>query len=168
MGLKDILVISGHGGLFKFISQGRNCVIVENLGDQKRTTIPTTAKISMLEEIAVFTQNDDISLREVFKKIQTKENGGTAIPHKSPDAELKKYFVEVLPEYDQDRVYVSDIRKVLMWYNLLHELGFTDFEAPEEEKKEQEEVETGEIGETGEPSAVAEIAKESGTADDIK
>ena len=171
MGLKDILVISGHGGLFKFISQGRNCVIVENLGDQKRTTIPTTAKISMLEEIAVFTINDDISLREVFKKIQTKENGGAAIPHKSPDAELKKYFVEVLPEYDQDRVYVSDIRKVLMWYNLLHELGFTDFEAPEEEKKEGEtgEIEeTGEVGETGKTGAVAENADESGTADDIE
>ena len=159
MGLKDILVISGHSGLFKFISQGRNCVIVENLGDQKRTTIPTTAKISMLEEIAVFTQNDDISLREVFKKIQTKENGGATIPHKSPDAKLKNYFLEVLPEYDQDRVYVSDIRKVLLWYNLLHEFGISDFEAPEEEKKEGE---TGEAGETGE---LVETAEDTGTAD---
>jgi len=168
MGLKDILVISGHSGLFKYISQGRNCVIVEGLGDQKRTTIPTTAKISMLEEIAVFTQNDDISLREVFKKIQTKENGGAAISHKLPDAELKNYFLEVLPEYDQNRVYLSDIRKVLMWYNLLHELGFTDFEAPEEEKKEGEigEIgETGETGKTGETGAVVETDEDAGAVD---
>ena len=132
MALKDILVISGQSGLFKFISQGRNSVIVEGLSDHKRTTIPATAKISMLEDISVFTQNDDIPLREVFKKIQTKEIGGVAIPHKSSDAELKKYFLEVLPDYDQDRVYLSDIRKVLMWYNLLHELEITDFETPEE------------------------------------
>ena len=159
MELKDILVISGHGGLFKFISQGRNCIIVESLSDQKRTTIPTTAKISMLEEIAVFTQNDNISLREVFRKIQTKENGGVTIPHKSPDAELKKYFEEVLPEYDQDRVYLSDIRKVLMWYNLLYEFGFTDFEDPEEEKKDQEE------GESEETGAVIETDENAGTSD---
>ena len=138
MALKDILVISGQGGLFKYISQGRNNVIVENLSDQKRTTIPATAKISMLEVIAIFTENDDVPLREIFKKIQEKENGGIAIPHKSPDAELKKYFTEVLPEYDKDRVYLSDIRKVVMWYNMLHELEITDFEAPEEEKPEEE------------------------------
>jgi len=166
MGLKDILVISGHGGLFKYISQGRNSVIVENLSDQKRSTIPATAKISMLEEIAVFTQNDDISLREVFKKIQVKENGGAAIPHKSPDAELKKYFVEVLPEYDQNRVYVSDIRKVLLWYNLLHELGFTDFEAPEEEKKEEENHEMGENVESDEVDQSAESDENAKTSDE--
>jgi hypothetical protein len=143
MTLKDILVISGQSGLFKYVSQGRNNVIVENLSDHKRTTIPATAKISMLEDIAIFTENDDVPLREVFKKIQTKENGGVAIPHKSPDAELKKYFAGVLPEYDRERVYLSDIRKVVMWYNLLHELGITDFDAPAEdpEKKEEQEGE---------------------------
>ena len=150
MTLKDILVISGQGGLYKYISQGRNNVIVENLNDQKRTTIPATAKISMLEDIAIFTENDDMPLREVFKKIQEKESGNVAIPHKSPDAELKKYFAEVLPEYDKDRVYLSDIRKVVMWYNLLHELGITDFEAPEEPKEEKEEEEEKEEGETTE------------------
>ncbi len=144
MALKDVLVISGQGGLFKYVSQGRNNVIVENLSDHKRTTIPATAKISMLDDIAIFTENDDIPLREVFKKIQVKENGSVAIPHKSPDAELKKYFAEVLPEYDKERVYLSDIRKVIMWYNLLHELGITDFEAPEEETEEKKEKETTE------------------------
>jgi hypothetical protein len=147
MALKDILVISGQGGLFRYISKGRNNVIVENLCDHKRSFVPATTKISMLEDITIFTKTDNITLREVFKKIQTKENGCAAIPHKSPDAELKKYFDELLPEYDKERVYLSDIRKVMMWYNLLVELGFTDFEdseKTEEVKEEAEVVETTE------------------------
>jgi hypothetical protein len=106
--------------------------------DNKRINIPATSKISMLEDIAVFTEDKDVSLREVFKKIQAKENGGVAINHKSADAELKKYFTEVLPDYDKDRVYVSDIRKVVMWYNLLLELGITEFELREDEKENEE------------------------------
>ena len=144
MALKDILVITGQGGLFKYISQGRNSVIVENSSDLKRTTIPATTKISMLEDIAIFTEDNDIPLREVFRKIQEKENGGAAIPHKSPDAELKKYFLEVLPDYDKDRVYLSDIRKVVMWYNLLLELGIADFEDPEKTKEDEKEDESSE------------------------
>jgi len=141
MTLKDILVISGQGGLFKYVSKGRNNVIVESLCDQKRSFVPATAKISMLEDITIFTETGNGILREVFKKIQVKENGGAAIPHKSPDAELKKYFAEVLPEYDKNRVYPSDIRKIVMWYNLLLELGFTDFEEPEKTNDAKEEIE---------------------------
>ncbi len=137
MALKDILVISGQSGLFKYISQGRNNIIVESLVDKKRSNIPSTAKISMLDDIAIFSENEDIPLREVFKKIQVKEDGNPTISHKSSDQELKKYFGEVLPEYDKERVYLSDIRKVLMWYNLLHDLGLTDFEAPQEEQTEE-------------------------------
>ena len=144
MTLKDILVISGQSGLFKYISKGRNNVIVESLNDQKRTFVPATAKISMLEDITIFTETGNVVLREVLKKIQEKENGGAAIPHKSPDVELKKYFAEVLPEYDKDRVYSSDIRKMVMWYNHLLELGFTDFEAPDDAKETKEEGETEE------------------------
>jgi len=154
MALKDILVISGHGGLFRYISQGRNNVIVENLSDCKRTTIPATVKISMLENIAIFTENDDLPLCEVFRKMQEKENGGAAIPHKSPDAVLKQYFAEVVPRYDTNRVYLSDIRKIIMWYNLLCELGITDFEEAEE---------TGEVEEAGGADEVGED-KETGVA----
>ena len=153
MALKDIIVISGQGGLFRYISQGRNSVIVENLSDNKRTTIPATTKISMLENITVFTENDDIPLYEVFRRIQEKESGGAALPHKSPDAKLRAYFADVFPEYDRDRVYLSDIRKIIMWYNLLTELGITDFEAGE----------TGEAGEAGETGEVGE-AEEAGEA----
>ena len=142
MALKDILVISGHSGLFKYVSRGRNNVILENLSDYKRTSIPATSKISLLEDIAIFTEDKDLSLREVFLKIQVKENGGAAIHHKSSDAELKKYFEEVLPEYDRDRVYVSDIRKVVQWYNNLLELGITDFENAKENMTEEKKEET--------------------------
>lgn len=140
MNLKDILVISGQSGIYKYISQSRNTVIVENLTDHKRTNISSTAKISMLEDISVFTENTDMSLREVLKKIQAKENGGTAVPHKSPDQVIKDYFAGVLPEYDRQRVYLSDIRKILMWYNLLHDIGITDFEDPGQSGEEQQEL----------------------------
>jgi len=156
MGLKDILVISGQGGLFKYISQGRNNVIVEGLSDQKRFNIPASAKISMLEDIAVFTEGDDIPLREIFQRIQTKENGGVAISHKSSDAELKNYFAEVVPEYDKDRVYLSDIRKVVMWYNLLNELGINDFESPKEEKENGEESDVSEENKEDEANEASE------------
>jgi hypothetical protein len=135
MVLKDILAISGHNGLFKYVSKGRNNVIVENLVDRKRITILPTARISMLGDITIFTKDRDVPLREVLIKIKDRENGGEAIPHKSPDAELKKYFEEVFPEYDKNRVYVSDIRKIVLWYNILLELGFTDFGEPEETKE---------------------------------
>ena len=165
MALKDILVISGQSGLFKYISQSRHNVIVENISDHKRTTIPTTAKISMLEDIVIFTENGDVFLRDIFKKIQVKENGGASIPHKSPDAELKKYFSEVLPEYDRSRVYVSDIRKVVMWYNLLLELGITDLEAPEEEKENGETVEAVETVESAETVETGEESEQDETSE---
>ena len=140
MTLKDILVVSGQGGLFRYISKGRKSMIVENLSDHKRSTVPATSKISMLEEIYVFTENEKVSLPVVFRKIQEKENGGEAINHKSPDAELKKYFAEILPEYDRNRVYPSDFRKMVMWYNLLRELEITDFGTPEVTEEGKEEV----------------------------
>lgn len=132
--LKDILSISGYGGLFKFISQGRTGIIVEALEDQKRMNASATAKISALEDIAIFTDTEDKPLKDVFKAIFDKENGGAAINHKSSADDLKNYFAEILPDYDRDRVYVSDIKKVINWYNILHKLELLNFEEDEEEK----------------------------------
>ena len=134
--LKDILSISGYGGLFKFISQGRVGIIVESLEDGKRMNASASAKISALEDISIFTDTEDKSLKEVFKLIFEKENGGVAINHKSSADELKNYFIEALPDYDRDRVYVSDIKKVMNWYNILQKLELLNFE--EEEENEQE------------------------------
>lgn len=135
MNLKDILAISGEGTLFKFIAQGKNAVIVENLETGRRISAGATAKVSALEEISIFTTGEDMPLGKVMDKIWEKESGGETLSYKLPDNDLKKYFGEAFPEYDKDRVYTSDIRKVLHWYNILHKLNLLVKE--EEEKKEE-------------------------------
>ncbi|HRW62053.1 MAG TPA: DUF5606 domain-containing protein [Bacteroidales bacterium] len=144
--LKDILSISGHGGLFKFISQGRAGIIVESLDDQKRMNASATAKISALEDIAIFTDTEDKPLKDVFKAIYDKENGGQCISHKVDAEELKSYFAEILPDYDRERVYVSDMKKVVNWYNILQSKNLLDFteEKPEEKVEEVNEKENKE------------------------
>ncbi len=137
MNLKDILAISGEGTLFKFIAQGKNAVIVENLETGRRISAGATAKVSALEEISIFTTGEDMPLGKVMDKIWEKENGGETVSHRLPDNDLKKHFAEIFPEYDHDRVYTSDIRKVLHWYNILHKLNLL---VKEEEKKEEETV----------------------------
>jgi hypothetical protein len=126
--LKDIMAISGQGGLFKFISQGRKGVIVEALDSKKRINVPATTKISALEDIAIYTDEEEVPLEDVFEKIFDKEEGSKCISHKSNDSELKEYFAEVLPNYDQERVYVSDIKKVIKWYNILLEMDLLKFD----------------------------------------
>ena len=121
MKLKDIVAISGEPGLFRFIAQGKNSIIVENLETGKRISAFGSAKVSSLEDISVFTDEEDLTLGKVFDRIHEKENGGTAIDSKANEDELKKYFGEVIPEYSKERVYLSDIKKIVKWYNILHE-----------------------------------------------
>lgn len=135
--LKDILSISGYGGLFKYVSQARNGIIVESLEDQTRMHAHASAKVSALDDISIFTETEDISLKSVLKLISEKENGKEAISHKSSNDELKKYFETVLPAYDKERVYVSDIKKVVNWYNILLKHNLLNFDEPEAETKEQ-------------------------------
>ena len=149
MNLKDILAISGEGTLFKFIAQGKNAVIVENLESGRRFSAGATAKVSALDEISIYTTGEDMPLSKVMDLIWEKENGGQAVSHRQPDAELKKYFGEVMPDYDRERVYTSDIRKVLHWYNILQGLNLL--------VKEEEKPEEGEPG--AEPAAGDETAE---------
>lgn len=135
MNLKDIMAISGQPGLFKFVAQGRNGVIVEGLIDKKRQNASATSRISALEDIAVYTEDKEVPLAEVFRIIFKKENGGPVSLVKNTDDQVKKYFAEILPEYDRDRVYVSDMKKVITWYNLLQGQNLVDLE---EEKKDEE------------------------------
>lgn len=132
MVLKDLLAIAGSPGLYKFIAQGKNAVIVEHLETGKRTSAHGTAKVSSLEDIAIFTDAEEVPLAEVFDKIYAKENGSASINHKSSPEELKNYFSEIIPEYDRDRVYVSDIKKIIHWYNILHSLDMLEKEKEEE------------------------------------
>lgn len=131
--LKDILSISGQPGLFKMVSKGNNSVIVESLLNKKRFPAHSSNKIISLEDIAIFTVNAEVPLKDVLKKIAEKENNQRSIDHKAPANELKSYFKLVLPDYDEDRVYVSDIKKLVQWYNLLQENDLLNFE---EEKSE--------------------------------
>lgn len=136
--LKEILSISGQPGLFKMVSKGKNNVIVESLLTGKRLPAFSSNKMTSLEDIAIFTTSGEIPLKDVFKKIAEKESSCKTIDQKSSDAELKKYFKLLLPEYDDSRVYTSDIKKVVGWYNLLVEKEMLTFQESQEEDNPQQ------------------------------
>lgn len=141
MSLEKVLSISGRPGLYRLKSQTRNGFLAESISDGKRLNISSSHNVSLLSEIAVYTLREEIPLREVFQKIAEKENGKETISHKSKRVELEEFFFNVLPDYDEDRVYPSDIKKIVQWYNLLVKNGITDFSAssPGEEPAENEE-----------------------------
>lgn len=133
--LKEILSISGKPGLQKLISNSSNAIIVESLIDVKRFPAYSNSKIIALEDISIYTEKEDIPLKEVFKRIYTKEEGKKTLSHKEANEKIIAYFNEIVPEYDKDRVYTSDMKKIIQWYNLLTDKGILNF-SEEEEKKE--------------------------------
>lgn len=138
MDLSLIFTIPGKPGLFKLVSQGKNSAVVEALADGKRMPMFNLNQVSSLAEIAIYTYQKEVALTDVFRAIYKKENGGQALSHKADAADLKKWFEAVLPEYDRERVYDSNIRKVVQWYNILQEKGLVDLEPSEREKAEAE------------------------------
>ncbi|APA65247.1 MULTISPECIES: DUF5606 family protein [Maribacter] len=142
MGLEKILSVAGKPGLYKLITQTRTGFVAESLLDGKRITVSLRSSVSVLSEIAIYTLEEEVPLRDVFKKIQEKEDGGkTSIGHKEEKIKLEEYFFEVLPNYDEDRVYVSDIKKVIQWYNILVDNKITDFSSEEVANEEASEEE---------------------------
>lgn len=140
MTLDKILSISGKPGLYKLLTQTRSGFVGESLVDGKRISVGLRNNVSVLSEIAIYTLEEEIPLREVFQKIKDKENGEkTSVHHKDDKLKLEEYFFEVLPNYDEDRVYPSDIKKIVQWYNLLHSNGITDFSEEETEVEKSEE-----------------------------
>lgn len=136
--LKDILSISGHSGLYKLVAQSTKSIIVESLENGQRMPIYFTSKVSALEDIAIYTEDEEVPLKDIFEKIYKMENkGATSISSKSTNEDIKEYFGDVLPNYDKERVYVSDMKKVLNWYNLLLAKGILNFEEKQEEPKEE-------------------------------
>jgi len=133
---QEIVSISGKPGLFKLISQSKNMVIVESLIDGKRQPSFQNEKISTLNDIAMFTETGEKPLREILKAALELENGGQiAIDAKNASNEiLREYFAKVLPNFDKERIYPTDIKKFILWYNLLVEKGITNFDEPEEEE----------------------------------
>ena len=128
MDLKEIMSVSGQSGLFRFISQGRNGIIVESFSDKKRSFINASSKVSSLEDIAIFTSDEEVPLKQILKSIFEHENGGPAPDPKSSPDELKAYMEKILPTYDHERVYISDIKKLVTWYNTLLSLNMLSFE----------------------------------------
>lgn len=136
MSLEKILSIAGKPGLYQLKTQTRSGFLAESLLDGKKISVGARHNVSLLSEIAIYTLTEELPLREVFTKISDKESGGAAISHKSSKDELEEYFFNVIPDYDEDRVYASDIKKVVQWYNLLQKNGITNFA---EENADEEE-----------------------------
>ncbi len=134
MDLSTILSITGKPGLYKLVSQTKSGALVESLLDSRRYPAFAHEKISSLEDISIFTIDDDISLKKVFQKIYEKENGGDCVDNKAPESEIRAYMEEILPNYDKERVYLSDMRKLFSWYKILNSKQLIDLE---EEKTEE-------------------------------
>lgn len=134
--LKEILSISGKPGLFKLISQGKNMFIAESLLDKKRIPVYLRDKVVSLGDISIYTEDEDVPLATVLESIKNKENGQPVEWDKSiKNEELRAYFETILPDFDKDRVYLSDIKKMINWYNLLIKEGYTDFAKKEDQKE---------------------------------
>ena len=137
MELKDILAISGQPGLYKYVAQSMRGVIVESLTDGKRMNASVTSRVSALTEISMFTEGEDIALADVFTNIWNYTEGKEAISHKESADRIVEEFAKVLPEYDRERVHVSDMKKCFAWYNILVTAGFTEFKLPTEAESEE-------------------------------
>ena len=136
MELKDFISVAGKSGLHTIVGKSKNNVIVESLKDKKRFPIFNTNKISALSDISIYTYDEEILLSEVFDRIQKKYQKDAAISHLEKGDELRKVFEELIPNYDQEQVYNSDIKKVFQWYNILHETNNLVQEESNEEPDE--------------------------------
>lgn len=134
MELKEILAVSGYPGLYKFVAQSTRGVIVESLGDGKRLNVPSNARVSALADISVFTDSADRPLAEIFTAFYAHTDGKPTVSHKDDARKIEKEFAAVVPDYDPDRVHVSDMKKIVQWFNALLAAGMTEFKLPAEEE----------------------------------
>jgi len=138
MELEGIINVSGKPGLFKIISRSNNTVIIESLTDKKRTAIYSHNQANLLEEIGIYTCNDTVPISDIFTNIAKKTSCGPSINHKSSKEDLINYFRDILPEYDEDRVYISDIKKVIQWYNIMQSADLIKISKNKKENKKNE------------------------------
>jgi hypothetical protein len=140
MELEKVLAITGKPGLYALKLQTRSGFVAESLIDGKKITVGMRNNVSLLSEISMYTHSEEKPLAEVMRNIAKKENNGPALSHKEDNAKLIAYFKEVLPDYDEDRVYPSDIKKVLNWYNVLQSKGLVSSEEPTKAKTSKAEA----------------------------
>ncbi len=141
--LKDILSITGKPGLFRLVSQGNNMLIVESLDDHKRLPVYARDKVVSLADVSMYSTSDDVPLREVLKNMLAKHDGKRCDidAKKASSAQLYEYLATVLPECDSDRIYPTDIKKLIKWYNILVDAGITDFDEKEDPKESEDKAE---------------------------
>ena len=162
MNLEKILAISGMPGIYALKMQTRTGFVAESIVDGKRVTVGLRSNVSLLTEISIYTYEDEKPLAEVMRAIAKKENNGPAISHKEDNAVLVSYFKEIMPNYDEERVYPSDIKKVINWYNVLQSKGLVSKEEPNaKEEVKAEVVATETVAESKKTKTVAKDKKES-------
>lgn len=140
MDIKGIIAISGKPGLYRVAAQGRNNIIVESLDNGKKFPAFASDKISALEDICIYTYEEDVPLAEVYEKLAKKEGYKASISHKENPAKLREHIETFLPDWDEDRVYDQDLKKLYQWYNILVDKGFIVKEDKKASKKEKEEA----------------------------
>tara|TARA_B110001450_G_scaffold220850_1_gene216549 strand:+ start:285 stop:707 length:423 start_codon:yes stop_codon:yes gene_type:complete len=140
MEFNKIISVLGKSGLFQVISQSKNAVIAESLVEKKRLAINTAQNVSLLENIAIYTYEEDMPLLDVFTAIFKKTEGKEALSHKESSKKLTAFFTEVIPNYDDERVYASNIKKVIQWYNILTKAGMDFSKVEKSAEKSTEEV----------------------------
>ena len=151
MNLEGLLAISGKSGLFRLVAQSRSGVIVESLTEKKRFPVSQTGNVSALSDIAIYTHEDEVPLPQVYDKIYAEEDGGPCVnPKEKSEGELREYMEQILPHYDADRVYHSDLKKLFSWYNLLHELELLE---PSQEDSQSSSPEHNESGSDADESS---------------
>ena len=136
--LKKILSVSGEHGLFNYLAQAKAGLIAENLETKKRTTFGAHARVSSLADIAIYTETEELPLKELLRRMVDKLNGGEAVSPKSDARAIEKFFGEIVPDYDADRFYVSHMKKILEWYNCLRQFATLEFADDEEEETKAE------------------------------
>ncbi|MBT5132501.1 MAG: DUF5606 domain-containing protein [Flavobacteriales bacterium] len=155
MAFENILSVSGKPGLYKLVGQMKNGIIVESLDDGKRFPVYGSAKVSALEEISIYTEDEEVPLREVFLKMHGITNGKEALSHKEDKDKVKEFFSQVLPDYDPDRVYVSDMIKVVKWFNSLMTNDSFD---PEDLKEKAEDSDSSDEGKSSDSKVAKSTA----------
>ena len=135
--IRKIVSIAGKPGLYKLVSQGRNMLIVEALATGRRTPAYAHDKVISLADVAIYTTEEDMPLGQVLEKVKEATNGQPVDVKSYADADLRNYFATILPNFDQDRVYTTDIRKLFSWYNILIASGITEFVPAEDENAEE-------------------------------
>ena len=164
MDLSGIISISGKPGLFKVVAQSKNNIIIESLIDNKRIPAHSTDRISALEDISIYTYEDDVPLKEVYISLAKKLDCGAGPSHKESASKLTSFLEEILPDYDQDRVYSSDVKKLFQWYNILHKSGLIVLEEEKKEEEKEEEETSQKTAEKKEKTPAKKVAEKKTTA----